>query len=222
MTTGQTRLIGSIDRVWPGDPSRPGDPNAPKPRTVSVSYGSYVPSLRGPSVSSLQSVRYAWRSLRRTPVFTAAAVLTLAIGIGAAAAIFAVVDGILLRPLPYGHPEQLVGAWNDLPPLSATHVEQTSATYFTFKRFARSISGIALYQGSAANVADPTSGTEPQRLQAAYITANLIPLLQVPTRLGRSFTDAEDLPNGPSVVIISEGLWRTRFGADPHVLGRTL
>jgi predicted permease len=173
-------------------------------------------------VRFFQPVRYAWRSLRRTPVFTTTAVLTLAIGIGAAAAIFAVVNGILLRPLPYGHPEQLVGAWNDLPPLSLEHTEQTSATYFTFKRFARSISGIAAYQGGSANVADPGGTAEPQRLSAGFITANLIPLLQVSPRLGRSFTEAEDLPKGPDVVIIGEGFWRTRLGADPHVLGRML
>lgn len=170
----------------------------------------------------LRPVRYAWRSLRRTPVFTTTAVLTLAIGVGAATAIFAVVDGILLRPLPYGHPEQLVGAWNDLPPLSLTHTEQTSATYFTFKRYARSISGIAAYDNGSANVADPAGNSEPQRLSTGFISADLIPLLEVSPRIGRSFTAEEDLPNGAPVVIISEGLWRSRFGADPRVIGRML
>jgi putative ABC transport system permease protein len=173
-------------------------------------------------VQLLWPVRYAWRSLRRTPVFTVTAVLTLAIGVGGATAIFAVVDGILLRPLPYGHPEQLVGAWNDLPPLSLMHTEQTPATYFTFKRFARTISGIAAYDDGAANVADPSGNSEPRRLAAGFISADLIPLLQVSPRMGRSFTAEEDLPKGPAVVIISEGLWRTRFGADPHIIGRML
>ncbi|HEY7878043.1 MAG TPA: ABC transporter permease [Gemmatimonadaceae bacterium] len=173
-------------------------------------------------MSVVQPVRYAWRSLRRTPVFTAAAVLTLAIGIGAATAIFAVVDGILLRPLPYGHPDQLVGAWNDLPVMSLRHTQQTSAMYFTYKRFARTITGIAAYNDGAENVADPNATTAPQRLAAGYITANLIPLLEVTPKLGRPFTEAEDLPNGAPVVMISEGQWRTRFGADPNVIGRML
>ncbi|HEX5437223.1 MAG TPA: ABC transporter permease [Gemmatimonadaceae bacterium] len=173
-------------------------------------------------MSFLQPIRYAWRSLRRTPVFTSAAVLTLAIGIGAAAAIFAVVDGILLRPLPYGHPEQLVGAWNDLPPLSLFHANETAAMYFTFKRFAHTISGIAVYQSRSANIADPKGVAEPERVSAGFITASLIPLLQVRPALGRSFTSAEDQPHGPPVVIISDALWRTRLGADPHVIGRTL
>jgi predicted permease len=173
-------------------------------------------------VSFLSPIRYAWRSLRRTPVFTATAVLTLAIGVGAVTAIFAVVDGILLRPLPYGHPEQLVGAWHDLPPLSLKHTEQTSATYFTYKRFARTISGIAAYQEGSANVADLSGNTEPRRLSAGYISADLVPLLELPPKLGRSFSAEEDLPNGPAVMMISEGLWRSRFGADPRIIGRTL
>ena len=173
-------------------------------------------------MSFLSPIRYAWRSLRRTPVFTATAVLTLAIGVGAVTAIFAVVDGILLRPLPYGHPEQLVGAWHDLPPLSLKHTEQTSATYFTYKRFARTISGIAAYQEGSANVADPSGNTEPRRLSAGYISADLVPLLELPPKLGRSFSAEEDLPNGPAVMMISEGLWRSRFGADPRIIGRTL
>ncbi len=170
----------------------------------------------------LPSVRYVWRSLSRTPVFTVASVLTLAIGIGAAAAIFAVVNGILLRPMPYGHAEQLAGAWMSLPPLSIAKTQQTASTYYTFKRFAHTISGIALYQSGSANIADSRGTAEPERVRTAYMTANMIPLLQVSPALGRSFTDEEDLPSGRAVAIISDGLWRTRLGADPHVLGRTL
>ncbi|HET7565728.1 MAG TPA: ABC transporter permease [Gemmatimonadaceae bacterium] len=170
----------------------------------------------------LQPIRYAWRSLRRTPVFTVAAVLTLAIGIGAAVAIFAVVDSILLRPLPYGHPEQLVGSWLDMPPLSLSRTQQSPGTYFTFKRFAHTISGIAMYQDGSADIADPKGVAEPEHVSAGYMTANMIPLLEVSPTIGRTFTDDEDLPKGRPVVIISDGLWRTRFGADPHVLGRTL
>jgi predicted permease len=173
-------------------------------------------------LSFLSPIRYAWRSLRRTPVFTATAVLTLAIGVGAVTAIFAVVNGILLRPLPYGHPEQLVGAWHDLPPLSLKHTEQTAGTYFTYKRFARTISGIAAYQEGSANVADPSGSTEPRRLSAGFISADVVPLLEVPPKMGRSFSAEEDLPNGPAVMMISEGLWRSRFGSDPQIIGRTL
>jgi putative ABC transport system permease protein len=168
-----------------------------------------------------QSFRYAIRSLRRTPVFSATATLTLMIGIGASAGIFAIVNGVLLRELPYGNPERLVGAWHDLPPLSMTHAQQTSATYFAYSKFAHSIDAIGVYQEGALNLAAP-GGAEPRRVGAAWVSASLIPLLQVPPTLGRSFTEAEDIPNGPDVAMISEALWRTGFGADPRIIGRTI
>lgn len=173
-------------------------------------------------MSLLQPVRHAWRSLRRTPVFTTTAVLTLAIGIGAVAAIFAVVDGILLRPLPYGHPGRLMNASIDLPPLSLTGTGQTSATYFTFQRFARSLAGIAAYQEGSVNLSDPTGVSDPQRVTTAFVTASMLPVLEVSPELGRNFTAQEDAPHGPPAVIISDRLWRTRFNAGHDVLGKTL
>jgi len=167
-------------------------------------------------------IRHASRSLRRTPAFTLTAIVTLVIGIGAVAAIFAVLNGVLLRPLPYGNPDRLVGTWHDLPPLSMTRANQTSALYFTYKNLARTIENIGVYQENAANVSEAGGASEPQRLPAAWITASIIPTLEVAPLLGRNFTDAEDLPSAPSVVILSEGLWRTRFGADRAVIGRAL
>lgn len=167
-------------------------------------------------------IRHASRSLRRTPAFSLTAILTLVIGIGAVAAIFTVVNGVLLTPLPYGNPERLVGAWHDLPPLSIPKATQTAATYFTYKKLARSIENIGLYREDAANVSEAGGGGEPQRLSSSWVTASLIPTLQVVPLLGRSFSEAEDLPRGPNAVIISEALWRTRFGADPGVIGRML
>jgi putative ABC transport system permease protein len=167
-------------------------------------------------------IRHASRSLRRTPAFTLTAILTLVIGIGAVAAIFTVVNGVLLRPLPYGNPDRLVGAWHDLPPLSMPKATQTSATYFTYQKFSRSIESIALYREDAVNVSEAGGAGEPERLASSWITASLIPTLQVAPLLGRNFSEAEDLPGGPEVVIISEALWRTRFGADPGVIGRML
>lgn len=173
-------------------------------------------------MSVVQLLRHAWRSLRRTPAFTLTAVLTLVIGIGAAVAIFAVVNGVLLRPLPYGDPERLAGIWHDLPGVNLNKANQTSGTYFTYRRFAQTIENAGLYQESAVNVADPGGSTEPQRLASAFITGTLIPTLRVSPLMGRNFSDAEDTPNGPLAVIISEGVWRIRFGAAPDVIGRTM
>jgi len=167
-------------------------------------------------------LRHAARSLRRTPIFSITAVLTLVVGIAATAATFAVVNGVLLKPLPYGDPGRLVGAWHNLPPVNMTHVEQTQTTYYTYQQLAKTIEGIALYQTSAVNVSDPGGAGEPQRVTAAWITYTLIPVMNVQPLLGRNITEAEDAPNGANVAIISEGLWRTRFGASTDVLNHAL
>lgn len=167
-------------------------------------------------------VRPAWRSLARAPAFTLAASATLVLGIGAAVAIFALVNGVLLRPLPYGEPDRLVGAWHDMPGVSMKKAPHTVGTYYTYRELARSIEAIGVYQGGAVNVSDPRGGAEPQRITSAWISASLLPVLRVPPLLGRNFTEAEDVPDGPNVVLISEGLWRSRFGADPGVVGTTL
>lgn len=178
--------------------------------------------LRPNSMSSASAFRFAWRSLRRTPAFTISAVLTLVIGIGASVATFAVVNGVLLRPLPYGEPDRLVKVLHALPGVSIDKGNQTSSTYFTYQRLAQTIESIGLSQPGAVNVAAPGGEGEPQRLTSAWITASLIPTVDVAPLLGRNFIDAEDRPNGPNVVIIGEALWRSRFGADSGIIGRII
>jgi predicted permease len=165
---------------------------------------------------------YAFRSLKRTPLFSATVVVALTIGLGSAAAIFAIVNGVLLRPLPYGHPDRLVGAWHDMPVLSMHHAPQTAGTYFTYKKLAKSFAAIGVYQQSSASVADPDGRAQPERMSVAYTTRELIPLLEVSPLLGRTFTAAEDTPKGPNVAMISEGLWQTRFGGTRDVIGKKL
>ncbi|HEX4469401.1 MAG TPA: hypothetical protein VH080_07685, partial [Gemmatimonadaceae bacterium] len=94
-------------------------------------------------MSLKQGLAHATRSLLRVPLFSGAVILTLTIGIGSAAAIFAVVNAVLLRPLPYENPDRLVGVWNDMAPISLRHAQQTSGTYLSIKRFARTLEGIA-------------------------------------------------------------------------------
>lgn len=166
------------------------------------------------------SLRHSWRSLRRAPGFSASVILTLAIGIGAATAIFAVVDAVLLRPLPYGEPERLVGAWFHMPSVGLPQAEQTRGTYLTFQRFASTISGIAAYETNSADLVDPGQRAEPAHLDDAQATANLAQVLEVPPKLGRWFTPEEDLPQGSQVAVLSDGLWRSRYGADPSVIGK--
>jgi putative ABC transport system permease protein len=166
------------------------------------------------------SLRHSWRSLRRAPGFSASVILTLAIGIGAATAIFAVVDAVLLRPLPYGNPGRLVGAWFHMPSVGLPQAEQTRGTYLTFQRYARTITGIAAYESNSADLVDPQQRTEPAHLDDAQATANLAQVLEVPPALGRWFTAEEDLPNGAQVAVLSDGLWRSHYGADPTIVGK--
>lgn len=169
-----------------------------------------------------QDLRYAVRSLRARPGFTAAATLTLVLGIASAAATFAVVHGVLLAPLPYGQPERLVQVDLEVRAPERRRVPQPSGAYFTYRRLARRLDGVAFYRQGNANVWSGGSGDAPERVAATWVTASAIPLLQVAPRLGRSFTPDEDRGGGPDAVIIGASLWRTRFRAAPDVVGRTL
>ena len=162
------------------------------------------------------------RSLRRSPAFSVTAALMLAIGIGTSVAIFALVNGVLLRPLPFGDPGRLVSAWFDLPALDLRHMGQTPSTYFLYQRLAHTIEGIGIYVEGEVNVADSAGTGEPQRTGSASMSASLIPVLEVPPILGRAFTAEDDRPKAPLVTLIGEAMWRTRFAADPNVIGRAL
>lgn len=171
-------------------------------------------------MSLRSSLRHSWRSLRRAPGFSASVILTLAIGIGAATAIFAVVDAVLLRPLPYGDPGRLVGAWFHIPSVGLAQAQQTRGTYYTFERYATTISGIAAYQSNSADLVDPEQRAEPAHLDDAQVTANLAQVLEVLPKMGRWFTPEEDVPGAAQVAVLSDGLWRGRYGADPNVIGK--
>jgi predicted permease len=170
----------------------------------------------------VQDLRHAVRSLRRSPAFTITAIVTLVIGTGAAVAIFAIVNAVLLRPLPYADPGRLVGAWHDLPPIGLPHQPQTATTYFTYQSQTHTIDGIGVYEERAVNVADADGQAEPQRVTTSWFSASMFTVLGVAPVRGRVFTDAEDRPGGAPVMLISEGMWRARFAGDPKVIGRHL
>jgi putative ABC transport system permease protein len=168
------------------------------------------------------SIRYALRSLKRTPIFTVAAILTLVLGVGSVAATFAIVDGVLLEPLPYGHPDRLVSVSLALRTAERQRIQQPLAVYFTYKQFARRIEDVGFYRTGNANIWTDAGGDTPERVTATWVTASTIPLLQVPPLLGRSFTNEEDHVRNPNTVVLSESVWRTRFHGDPSALGKTL
>jgi predicted permease len=165
----------------------------------------------------LQDVRYAVRQLWRSPAFAITAVLTLALGIGATSAIFSVVNGVLLRPLPYSQPDRLVmiyGHWN-----LKNQAELSESEYWDMREQAHAFERIAAYADGSANLTG--SGT-PERLLVGVCTADMLPVLGVTPALGRGFTAEEDRPGQPQVALLSDGLWRRRFGADPKVIGRKI
>ena len=169
-----------------------------------------------------QDIRHALRSLRRRPTFCLAALGTLAIGIGALTAMFAIVDAILLRPLPYRDPGRLVGAWHDMPAINLPHASQSPQTYFTYSTQARTIGGIGIYREAAANVSTVNQSSDPQRLDIAGCTASLFRVLGVTPLRGRVFTQEEDGPGGAPVAVIGEALWRSTFGSDRDVIGKLI
>jgi predicted permease len=153
-------------------------------------------------------------------VFTAAVILTLTLGVGAVAAMFAIVYGVLLAPLPYGNPDRLISV--NLQANDVQRMQQPPAVYFTYRRTARSLSDLGFYRTGNANIWTEGGGDAPERVTATWVTASTIPLLQVKPLLGRTFAPDEERAAGPNVAVLSESVWRTRFNGARDVLGKTL
>ncbi|HEX7050808.1 MAG TPA: ABC transporter permease [Longimicrobiales bacterium] len=167
----------------------------------------------------LRDLRYALRTLRRTPGFTAVAVLTLALGIGANSAIFSVVNAVLLKPLEYREPERLAFVYSRFPTLGFDQFWISPPEYRDLQQRARSFSEIGAWRTTSVSL----SGIdEPVRVTAAIATAELFTTLGVPARFGRAFTHEEDAPGVAPVVVISSRLWRSVFGGDPGIVGRRI
>lgn len=162
----------------------------------------------------MHDLRFAFRSLRKQPGFAAIAVLTIALGVGANSAIFSVVDAVMLRPLPFQDADRVVVVNEHTPQfptlsLSAENFRDVCAQ-------ARSFQACGAFRNTTFNL---SGRSEPQRIPAKMLTANLLALLGVTPALGRSFSAGEDKPGAPAVAILSDGIWRARFGSDPGILG---
>jgi putative ABC transport system permease protein len=166
-----------------------------------------------------QDIRFALRSLRKSPSFTATAVLTLALGIGANSAIFTVVNAVLLRPLPYRDPGRIVNVWNDYGDQGQSLPSVSPPDFLDYRERARLFEGFAAAQGFTASL---TGDGEPEQIRAAGITSNFFPLLGVPVERGRHFQNGEDVPNGPNVAVLSYRLWQRRYGGDQNILGHVV
>jgi predicted permease len=165
----------------------------------------------------LHDLKHSLRSYRQTPGFTLTALATLALGIGVNTAVFSVVNAVLLKPIPFPEPDRLVVFMNVFPQGSSSacspakfqhYREQTSVTQ-----------DVAAYRSGVVNL---TGGTFPEQLQSSQVSADYFRLFDAPVIRGRTFTAEEDLPNGPRVAVISEGLWRRHFGSDPNIIGKNI
>ncbi len=164
----------------------------------------------------MQDIRFALRSFAKSPWFTLAAVLSLAIGIGANTSIFSVANALLFRPLPYDDPDRLVILWNRSPGLGITQDWFSTAQYFDIKTSHHGFEQVAIAIGGNYNL---TGKGDPERVGAVRISSNLLPMLGAHPALGRLLTPDEDLPGHTSTAILTDGMWARRFGRDRHVLG---
>lgn len=163
-----------------------------------------------------QDIRFAFRQLRHNPSFTLIALLTLALGIGANTAIFSVVRGVLLSELPYAQPDRLVRIF------SRVEGGLTSASPADFTDWRRQSTAFSAMASSDESTVNLTGSGSAERFTQARVSANMFQLLGVRVQIGRAFGPGEDAREAPRVVILSDGLWRNRFGADPQIVGKSI
>jgi predicted permease len=163
--------------------------------------------------------RHILRRLRLSPGFSAIAVVTLALGIGANSAIFSVIEGVLLKPLPYAHPEQLIGVWHNAPGVNIPELNMSPSTYFTYREQNRTLQEIGVWSEGTVSI---TGLAEPEEVHCVWVTEGILPLLGVPPALGRWFSHKDDSPGSPETVILSYGYWQSHFGGAASAIGRMI
>src|SRR4051812_1561150 len=168
----------------------------------------------------LHDIRYAFRMIAKQPGFAALAVLAFALGIGANVAIFSVVNAVLLRPLPYPQSDRLINIRERTPTFPGGSVSYPN--FLDWRASQHSFTDLTLFRRESYNLSSVKGGTAPERVGGCRATANFLTVLGVPPQLGRDFTEADDVPHGPKVTLISDKMWRQRFGASREVLGQHL
>ncbi len=164
----------------------------------------------------LQDLRYTLRRLRATPAFTLVSIGTLALGLGATSAIFSVINGVLLQPLPYVHPERLVAVWMTAPGVNLKDLNMAPSVYFTMCDEERAFQAVSMFDTGTTTV---TGKSHPEEVQAIFATHELLPILGITPQLGRSFSSEDDGAEGERTVILSDGYWHSHFGGNPAALG---
>ncbi|MCU1236413.1 MAG: hypothetical protein JWP63_4380, partial [Candidatus Solibacter sp.] len=167
----------------------------------------------------LTEIRQVARRLTRSPMFTAVTLLTIAIGIGANSAVFSVVYGILLKPLPYPDPNALVAVWQTAPRLNLKKLEASPSDYFTFRDENHSFQNLGIYSSGSVAI---TGRAAPEQIRCLFTTQGTLEALAIPPALGRWFTADDDSPSSPETVILTYPYWQRKFGGSPSALGGQL
>jgi predicted permease len=167
----------------------------------------------------IDRIRQVLRRLARTPMFTAVTLITLAVAVGANAVIFSVVEGVILKPLPYAHPEQLIGVWYTAPGVGIKDANMAAFLYFIDREQNKTLEDIGVYVGDSFTM---TGAGEPEHVLGVDVTSGTLPLLGVAPTLGRVFSNADDTPGAPDTAMLSYAYWRKKFGADPAAVGRSI
>ncbi|MEA2257647.1 MAG: putative transport system permease protein [Acidobacteriaceae bacterium] len=159
------------------------------------------------------------RRLSRAPLFTAITLITLAVGVGANTVIFSVVEGVLLKPLPYPHAEQLIGVWHTAPGIGIKELNMSPSIYFIDREQNTTFEDIGAYTGDSLNV---TGAGKPEHVQGLDVTDGVLPILGVTPVVGRLFNRRDDSAGAPQTVVLSYGYWQRKFGGAPSVIGRSI
>ena len=166
-----------------------------------------------------QQLKQVLRRLRLSPLFTTITLITLAAGIGANTLVFSVIEGVLLKPLPYSEPDRLVGVWHTAPGIQIKDLNMAPSHYFVYREQGNSFQDVALYQGDSLSV---TGLKEPEQVDGLDVTEGLLPLLGVAPVAGRLFSAEDARPNAQKTIMLGYGYWTSKFGGDPSVVGRTI
>jgi hypothetical protein len=164
-------------------------------------------------------LKHVVRRLIRLPMFTGLTVITLALGIGANAAIFSVVQGVLLKPLPYRQAHELVAVNHSAPGVNIPNAGTAAFLHFTYQDTARSFQHIGMWTSDTVSV---TGLAEPEEVRTLEVTEGVLPALGVQPALGRVFSPSDDSPEGPRTAMLTDGYWRAKFGSDPSAIGRQI
>ena len=167
----------------------------------------------------LNQLKQVFRRLAHAPLFTTVTLITIAAGVGGNTVVFSVLESILLKPLPYPRPNELIGVWQTAPGVNIANLNMAPSNYFIYREQNQTLQDVGVYDTSRANL---TGAGEPERIDTLDVTDGTLPLLGIPPLLGRTFTREDDSPGSPDTAVITYGFWKKRFGGSNSVIGQSM